>query len=65
MEEFFAERKYSQIPEEFPDQDTYPLFYTAHKREYNLAPGDKLFIPAGWFHFVYSEEGFNYALNKW
>ena len=65
MNEFFAERKYSQIPEEFPDQDTYPLFYTAHKREYNLEPGDKLFIPAGWFHFVYSEEGFNFALNKW
>lgn len=64
IQKFFDERKYSQIPEEFPDREKYPLYYTARKREMIIEPGQKLFIPAGWFHFVFSGEGFNCAISR-
>ena len=61
---FFDERKYSQIPEEFPSREHFPLYYQARKREVTIGPGQKLFIPAGWFHFVFSGEGFNCAISR-
>jgi hypothetical protein len=54
---FFNERRYSPICDEFPDETKYPLFYTVKKYEFTIEPGDALFIPMGWFHLVYSDEG--------
>lgn len=65
IERFFDERKYSEISEEFPDKERFPLYYEAKRQEFTIGPGQKLFIPAGWFHFVFSEPGFNYAINYW
>jgi Cupin-like domain len=67
---FMKEYKYSEIIDEFPDKEKYPLYYEASPHEYTIKPGEKLFIPAGWFHVVYSEDvdketGLNFALNYW
>lgn len=63
--EFFNERRFSQIEEEFPDKNIFPLYYTANKTEVVINPGDGLFIPAGWFHFVFSSGDINEAVNFW
>ena len=70
VEQFFAERRYSQITEEFPDRNLFPLYYEANKQEIILNAGECLYIPAGWFHFVFSENveestGLNLAVNFW
>jgi Cupin-like domain len=67
---FMGEHKYSVITEEFPDRDKFPLYYQASKHEYIIGPGEMLFIPAGWYHFVFSEDvdkenGLNVAFNYW
>jgi len=51
-----TQRRFSVVPSEFPDINTYPLFYQAKKVEVILNEGEYLFIPAGWFHFVFSEK---------
>ena len=63
--EFFNERRFSQIEEEFPDKNIFPLYYTANKTEVVINPGDGLFIPSGWFHFVFSSGDINEAVNFW
>jgi hypothetical protein len=35
-----------------PNFDKYPAFQKVHKREVILAPGQVLFIPVGWWHYV-------------
>lgn len=70
MSRDLGELKYSSVTSEFPDKSKYPLFYQANKHEITIRAGEKLFIPAGWFHFVFSEEtdeesGLNVALNFW
>jgi len=70
MDPFISEYKYSEIQEEFPDKEKYPLYYQASKHEFTINAGEKLFIPAGWFHFVFSEDadpetGLNFAVNFW
>jgi hypothetical protein len=68
VEQFFSERRYSPISDEFPCKIKYPKFYEAHKSEITIGPGDTIFIPAGWFHLVFSEtdsEGVNFAINQW
>ena len=61
---FLDERRFSYICDEFPCKIKYPLYYKAHKSEYVINPGEMIFIPAGWFHLVYSEgEGLNFAMN--
>ena len=62
--------KYSEITEEFPDKEKYPLYYETSQQEFTISAGQKLFIPAGWFHFVFSEDveeetGLNFAMNFW
>ena len=37
---FYNERRYSYITEEFPDPDKFPLYYKAKKQEFTLQPGD-------------------------
>jgi hypothetical protein len=62
--------RYSYITEEFPDKNQFPRFYEAKRVEITLNPGDALYIPAGWFHWVFSEDpepdtGLNVAINYW
>ena len=70
MKDYFSGFKYSEITEEYPDKEKYPLYYTASRHEFTIRAGEKLFIPAGWFHFVFSEDpdektGLNFAINFW
>lgn len=65
VHEFFSERRFSRIEEEFPNKEAFPLYYTANKTEITIGPGQGLFIPAGWFHFVFSEGDLNVAANFW
>lgn len=64
------EKRYSMIEDEFPDKEKFPLYYKAHKQEFIIEPGQMLFIPPGWFHFVFSEDPdpetkLNFAVNYW
>src|SRR5947209_6803891 len=54
--EFYAHRRFSRIPNDNPDDNIYPLYKFAKRIELTLQEGDAVFIPAGWFHFVFSEE---------
>lgn len=70
LKTFMGCHKYSGITEEFPDKEKYPLYYEASRQEFTIHAGQKLFIPAGWFHFVFSEDveeetGLNFAMNFW
>lgn len=70
LKSYFHGFKYSVIEEEFPDKEKFPLYYTASRHEFTIKAGEKLFIPAGWFHFVFSEDadektGLNFAVNFW
>lgn len=70
LKTFMGCHKYSEITEEFPDKEKYPLYYETSKQEFTIRAGQKLFIPAGWFHFVFSEDveeesGLNFAMNFW
>jgi len=65
-----ADKRYSQITEKYPDPKLFPLYYKAKRYEYILRPGEMLFIPTGWFHFVFSDEpdtetGLCVAFNIW
>jgi len=66
---FFKERMYSVLPDDKPNPEEYPLYAKATKIEIQLNEGERLFIPVGWWHFVFSEEvgdiGINFALNFW
>lgn len=54
--EFFISRRFSKVPHPFPNSEKYNDYLSAQKIEIVLNPGDMLFIPAGWFHFVISEK---------
>ena len=67
---FFDDMRYSKIPSLDPDPKEFPLFYKAKKYEFRLNPGERLFIPSGWFHLIDSseldpEENMNIAVNYW
>lgn len=67
---FFDDMRYSQLPSLDPDPKKFPLFYKAKKYEFRLNPGERLFIPSGWFHFIDSSEldpgeNMNIAVNYW
>jgi len=53
---FFYEIRQSRITEEFPPFEQYPLYYKARRQEFIVKEGSMLFIPTGWFHFVFTEE---------
>jgi hypothetical protein len=69
--DFFSRgRKTSKITEEFPDKTKFPLYYEAVRQEFTINEGEMLFIPTGWWHFVFSEETnpetqINYSVNFW
>lgn len=43
---------YSDVDWDVPDYDSYPLFKKVHRIEVTLNPGEMLFIPVGWWHYV-------------
>lgn len=49
-------RYYSSVDPEDVDSDRYPEFSMASLADVELDPGDILFIPAGWWHWVKSLE---------
>lgn len=49
VEQFFDEKRYSTL--QTPPESKY---------DYLLCKGDSLHVPAGWFYFVISEQGFNF-----
>lgn len=70
LNDWLGESKYSRVLEEFPDKNEFPLYYEVPRHEFTIQPGEMLFIPAGWFHFVFSEEPdpetqLNFAINYW
>lgn len=68
ISEFIGEHKYSKVEVEYPDPRQFPLYYKARKHVFEIGPGETLFIPAGWFHFVFSTDttdGLNFAVNHW
>ncbi len=67
---FLSDTRYSRIPSEFPDKNYYRKYYNAEKIEITIHPGEYIFIPSDWFHFVFSEEtsgkhDVNLAVNFW
>ena len=57
----------SMVPLEIPDLARFPRFAEAlrHSRSAELAPGDAIFIPYGWWHHVESLAPFNVLANYW
>ena len=47
-----------------PDANLFPLYYQARKIECTLNPGDMLYIPQGWWHWIFSQ-GEAIAVNFW
>lgn len=47
-----------------PDFERFPLLQRAQYWTCDLEPGDMLFMPSGWWHYVKSE-GLNLAVNFW
>jgi Cupin-like domain len=43
---------FSQVDAENPDYDNYPRFRDATVIDLELAPGEVLFVPVGWWHHV-------------
>lgn len=63
---FVDERRYSYLVDDHPHKEQFPLWYLCEKEEVILNAGEMLYIPAGWFHFVFSEgDGLNSAINFW
>jgi hypothetical protein len=54
--DFFNQRRFSKIPEPYPKDPIYKEYNEMKKIQVTLKPGQMLFIPAGWFHYVLSEE---------
>lgn len=70
FERFDLGHRYSYITTEFPDKNQFPKFYDAKRIEITLEPGEMLYIPSGWYHWVFSEEpdpetGLNASINYW
>lgn len=68
LTEFIHDCQFSRLIEEYPDKKFFPKYYEAKKFEVILEKGDALFIPAGWFHWVFSEtteNNLNIAINFW
>jgi hypothetical protein len=70
IQDVYAQRRHSKVPSTTPDKNMYPLFYQAQKISIVLNPGDILYIPFGWWHFVTSTSvdqntKMNIAINNW
>jgi hypothetical protein len=68
MSQFIVESQFSRLIDEFPDKKLFPKYYEAKKSEIILEKGEALFVPAGWFHWMFSEtveNKLNVAINFW
>ena len=54
----------SQVELENPDLDRFPLFNEAPFTDCVLSPGDVLYIPPGWWHYVRSES-VSFSVSFW
>jgi lysine-specific demethylase 8 len=59
-----AQGNISRFDVDNPDYDAYPLAESAEFFETVLGPGDILYIPAGWWHFVRSLTP-SFSINFW
>jgi hypothetical protein len=69
-ERFEDGHRHSIIAEEFPDRNQFPKFYDAKRIYISIGPGDMVYIPPGWYHWIFSEDpdpttGLNVAINYW
>jgi hypothetical protein len=55
-EDWYTERRYSKIETINPDPSIFPDYYKSKRFEIILKPGEMVFIPAGMFHFIFSED---------
>jgi hypothetical protein len=57
----------SLVDFEAPDYDRFPRFAQAleHAQVAELGPGDALFIPSMWWHYIQALEDFNVLVNYW
>lgn len=56
---------FSEVDAKNPDTARHPLFSRAERFEVVLAPGDAIFIPVGWWHYVESlEPSISIAFNR-
>lgn len=58
MKQLFT--SHSSIPTYPPNINTYPNFYNCKESIFILNPGDMLYIPKGWFHWVFSYPDTNF-----
>jgi len=66
----YAQRRHSKVPSQTPDKNQFPLYYQARNISVTLQPGDILYIPYGWWHFITSEKvdaitKMNIAISNW
>ena len=59
----FVERRFSLVPDPYADSGLYEDYGNCKKTTVVIEPGNMLFIPAGWFHYVISEEDKETNLN--
>lgn len=55
--------RHSQVDYSDPDLDTFPQFAHANANEVVMQPGDVLYLPTNWFHYIVSLE-LNYQCNS-
>lgn len=70
INDVYQQRRQSKIPSTTPDKHQYPLYYQARNVVVTLNPGDILYIPYGWWHFVTSQDvdpktKMNIAFSNW
>ena len=54
----------SAVDPDAPDYDRFPRFRSAEKSVFDLAPGELLYLPGGWWHHVRSLEE-SFSINWW
>ncbi|XP_046562646.1 bifunctional peptidase and arginyl-hydroxylase JMJD5-like [Haliotis rubra] len=62
---FNSERGFSTVDVDRVDLDKFPGFKSVPWLKAKMKKGDCLFIPANWYHQVYSHQGRNLASNVW
>ena len=59
----YQERRFSLVPDPYVNSGLYEDYDKCKKTMLVIEPGEMLFIPAGWFHYVISEEDKKTNLN--
>ena len=59
---------FSQLVNRMPSVFEYPLYYLSHPKEYIIKPGEFVYIPKNWWHWVISFTGnddYCFSCNHW